>query len=66
MLATYGQGQVAPNFAPFTPEEVGAARRRPLRAEREALRNGFITELRARGLIGPDEDGLGVSPELRG
>lgn len=65
MLATYGKGQVAPGFAPFTAEEVGAARRRPLRAEREGLRARLITELRARGLIDPNEDGLGVSPESR-
>jgi hypothetical protein len=66
MLAAYGRGQVAPGFAPFTPEEVGSARRRPLRAERGEWRARLIRGLRARGLVGPDEDGLGVSAEPRG
>jgi hypothetical protein len=65
MLATYGRGQVAPGFAPFTPEEVGVARRQPLRAEREAMRARLLGALRARGLIAAGEDGLGVSPEGR-
>lgn len=65
MLATYGQGQVAPSFTPFAVEEVGAARRRPLRAERKPLRARLIGELRERGLIPAGEDGLGVSAELR-
>lgn len=67
MLATYGKDQVAPGFAPFTAEEVSVARRQVLRgAERKDLRDRLIAELRSRGLIGPDEDGLGVSPETRG
>jgi hypothetical protein len=65
MLATYGEGLIAPDFARFTPEEVGKARRKPLRAEREALRARLIAEMRGRGLIGPDEDGFGSSPEPR-
>ena len=65
MIATYGGGRVAPAFAPFTAAEVGAARRVPL-GDRAALRAALIAEMRARGLIGPEEDGLGRSPERRG
>lgn len=66
MLATYGGDQVAPGFAPFTPQEVGTARRDPLTAERRAVRQRLLDELRSRDLIGADEDGLGVSAERRG
>jgi hypothetical protein len=66
MLATYGAGQVAPGFAPFTAEEVGGARRRPLAQERDAVRARLLGELRSRGLLGADEDGLGISAERRG
>lgn len=65
VLATYGAGQVAPGFAPFTAEEVGSARRRPLLNQKE-VRARLIAEMRAKGLIGEGEDGLGVSPEHRG
>lgn len=65
MLATYGAGQVAPGFAPFTAAEVGAARQHPL-LDRKAVRARLIGAMRARGLAGPDEDGLGISPERRG
>lgn len=66
MLATYGGEQVAPGFTPFTAQEVGAARRQPLTAEREAIRHRLIDELRSRDLIGPDQDGFGSSAERRG
>lgn len=65
MLATYGQGQVAPGFAPFTADEVGVARRHPLRAGRERLRARLIAELHERNLVPAGEDGLGVSAEAR-
>ncbi len=65
MLATYGARQVAPGFAPFTADEVGAARRRPLLKHRE-VRARLIEGLRERGLVGAAEDGLGRSPERRG
>lgn len=65
MLATYGRGDVAPGFAPFTAEEVGAARRQVLTG-RKAVRERLVEEMRVQGLIGPDEDGMGVSPEQRG
>lgn len=65
MLDTYGRGRVAPGFAAFTAEEVAAARRRPL-LNQKAVRARLIAELRAKGLIGPGEDGFGVSPEPRG
>lgn len=65
MLAGYGAGQVAAGFAPYTAEEVGAARRRPL-TDAKVLRSRLIAELRTRGLIAPDEDGLGRQAETRG
>jgi hypothetical protein len=64
MLETYGAGQVAPGFAPFTPEEVGAARRRPL-PRRQQVRDGLVAELQRRGLLEAGEDGFGRSPESR-
>ena len=65
MLVTYGAGQVAPGFAPFTAEEVGAARRQPL-LNHKGVRARLIEGLRERGLVGAGEDGLGRSPERRG
>jgi mono/diheme cytochrome c family protein len=64
MLANLSAEQVAPHFAAFTAEEVGQARREPLR-ERAVLRARLIAELGARGLIGADDDALGSSPERR-
>ena len=64
MLATYGGPDVAPGFAAFTAEEVGAARRHVLTG-RKQVRERLLAELRDRGLIGPDEDGLGASAETR-
>jgi hypothetical protein len=56
MLEAYGGDAVAPGFAPYTPTEVGAARREPLTAERAPTRARLIHRLRASGLIGPSED----------
>jgi hypothetical protein len=56
MLEVYGGAALAPGFAPYTAAEVGAARRQPLTATREATRDRLIRELRARALIGPDDD----------
>jgi hypothetical protein len=64
VLAAYGAGQVAAGFPPFTVEEVAAARLRPLE-DRKGLRDRMLGELRAKGLLGPEEDGIGSSPELR-
>jgi hypothetical protein len=62
MLEVYGGEAVAPGFAPYTANEVGAARRQPLTAERAPTRARLIEGLRARGLIGPSEDaGLPVA-----
>ena len=65
MLATYGAGRVAPGFPAYTAAEVGAARRAVLR-DRKTVREGLLRAMRARGLIGPLEDGLGHSRERRG
>jgi hypothetical protein len=65
MLATYGGDDAAPGFAPFTAEEVGAARRRPL-LRRDEARRRLVDQLRERGLVGAGEDGLGRSAERRG
>jgi hypothetical protein len=56
MLETYGGDDLAPGFEPYTAAEVGAARREPLTATRAPTRARLILELRARGLIGPDDD----------
>lgn len=64
VLETYGREQRAPDFAPFTVEEVAAARRRPLE-DRKGLRERMLAELRARGLLAPDDDGIGKSAEPR-
>ena len=65
MLATYGGGRVAPGFPPYTAAEVGAARRAVLR-DRKTVREGLLRAMRARGLIGPAEDGLGSSARAAG
>jgi hypothetical protein len=65
MLATYGGDRTDPGFAPFTAAEVGAARRQVL-LDRKAVRARLLAELRTRGLVAADEDGLGRSPERRG
>ncbi|MCS6779204.1 MAG: cystathionine beta-lyase [Geminicoccaceae bacterium] len=64
VLATYGADQVAPGFAPFTVEEVAAARLRPLE-DRKGRRDRMLAELRAKGLLSPEDDGIGRSPEPR-
>ncbi len=64
VLATYGGDTVAPDFTPFTVEEIAAARLRPLE-DRKGLRDRMLAELRARGLLAPDDDGIGTSPEPR-
>lgn len=64
VLETYGREQVAPSFRPFTVDEVAAARRRPLE-DRKGLRDRMLAELRAKGLLAPDDDGIGRSPEPR-
>jgi hypothetical protein len=64
VLETYGREQVAPGFRPFTVAEVAAARLRPLE-DRKGLRDRMLAELRAKGLLAPEEDGIGRSPEPR-
>ncbi len=65
MLATYGAGTLAPGFPPYTAAEVGAARNRPLGAAKTE-RARLIAQLRERGLVEPDQDGLGIAAETRG
>jgi hypothetical protein len=65
VLEVYGGDSVASGFAPYTAAEVGVARKKPLVTERAATRAALISELRARGLIGPDDDAglpLAASP----
>lgn len=64
VVETYGRERVAAGFRRFTVAEVAAARLRPLE-DRKGLRDRMLAELRAKGLLGPDEDGIGWSPELR-
>jgi hypothetical protein len=56
MLEVYGGDFVAPDFAPYTAAEVGAARREPLTATLASIRARLIRELRAQDLIAPDAD----------
>jgi hypothetical protein len=66
MLEVYGGPTVVPGFAPYSAAEVGAARRRPLTAQRAETRARLIGELRARGLIGPADDaGLPLAQPAR-
>ncbi|NIR85626.1 MAG: cytochrome c [Gammaproteobacteria bacterium] len=64
MLRTFSAEQLAPGFEPYTPDEVARYRRHPIPAV-QARREALIAELQSRGLLEPDEDGLGVSPERR-
>lgn len=65
MLATYGDGQVDPAFAPYSAAEVSSARRRVL-LDRRSIREDLLAAMRERDLIGPLEDGFGRSAERRG
>ena len=65
MLATYGAGQIAPDFVPYAADEVSLARREVL-LDRRSVRETLLETMRDRGLIGPQEDGVGHSPEQRG
>ena len=65
MLATYGAGQIAPDFVPYEPDEVSLARREVL-LDRRSVRETLLETMRDRGLIGPQEDGVGRSAEQRG
>jgi mono/diheme cytochrome c family protein len=64
LLASLSPGQVAADFAPFTPEEIASARRSPLPAP-QSTRARLIADLQATGVIAPDEDAIGPSPEQR-
>ncbi len=57
MLYTYSSDELAPDFRPYTVEEIRAARARPL-AEVKSTRARLIRELQRRGLLPPGEDGL--------
>ena len=57
MLETYGAGQAAPGFAPFTAEEVGRTRKEVL-TRLDETRARLVGDLRERGLVAPGHDGL--------
>jgi hypothetical protein len=57
MLQVYGAGTTAPGFAPFTAEEVGRAREEVLTGL-DQTRARLVGDLRERGLVAPDQDGL--------
>ena len=57
MLTTYSRDELAPDFRPFTAEDVRRGRERPL-AEVFAVRSRLIARLQAKGLLAPGEDGL--------
>ena len=64
VLANLSPAETAPGFPPFTAAEVGAARRSPI-VERKERRAALLAEMRERGLVPADEDGFGVSAEVR-
>jgi len=64
VLATLSPAETAPSFPPFTAAEVGAARRSPI-VERKERRAALLAEMRERGLVTANEDGFGVSAEVR-
>ena len=65
VLATYGAGQVAPSFTPYSAAEVSRARRQVL-LDRRSIRDQLLAAMRDRGLLDPGEDGFGRSAEGRG
>lgn len=65
MLATFGDGQVDPGFAPYSAAEVSSARRQVL-LDRRSIREELLAAMRERGLLAPGEDGFGRSAERRG
>lgn len=64
MLRTYSPDELAPDFRPYTVEEIRAARARPL-AEVKTVRAQLIAELQRRGLLPPGEDGLVSAKRVR-
>jgi mono/diheme cytochrome c family protein len=64
MLANLSAEETAPGFPPFTVEEVGRARREPLR-ERAEKRASLLMGLRGLGLIETGEEAFGASSERR-
>ncbi len=57
MLRTYSAEQLAPDFVPFTAEEVREARKRPLANVLE-VRGRLILKMQQQGLLPPGEDGF--------
>ncbi len=57
MLRTYSPEELAPDFRPYTVDEIRRARRRPL-AGVATERARLIAEMQRRGLLPPGEDGL--------
>jgi mono/diheme cytochrome c family protein len=64
VLANLSPAETAPGFPPFTAAEVGAARRSPI-VERKERRAALLAEMREHGLVPADEDGFGISAEVR-
>ncbi len=57
LLATYSPEELAPDFRPYSVDEIRRARKRPL-ADVQQVRARLIVELQRRGLVPPGEDGL--------
>ncbi|GBD40700.1 Cytochrome c-552 [bacterium HR39] len=64
MLEAYSRDELAPDFRPYTVEEIREARRRPL-ANVGTVRARLIAELQRRGLLPPGEDGLVSAKRVR-
>jgi mono/diheme cytochrome c family protein len=56
-LETFSAEQIAPDFAPFTTAEVARNRKYPI-ADVRTTRERLVAELRAKGLIASNDDGL--------
>jgi mono/diheme cytochrome c family protein len=56
-LLTFSPDELAPDFAPFTVEEVARARDHPL-AKVRATRERLLAELRSKGLLSDEDDGF--------
>lgn len=58
MLSTFSPDELAPDFEPYTAQEVAAARAHPVQTVK-STRKRLVAELQAAGIVPADDDGLG-------
>jgi mono/diheme cytochrome c family protein len=56
-LSTFSADEIAPDFEPFTVEEVARARKHPI-ATAQTTRKRLLAQLREKGLLSGEDDGL--------